>query len=282
MNVLQHITDLTKSFRDLESLARTCAIPYGEGRLLIQTVHSLKYVVPTDDLVMVPQLAVYKQWEPDLSALLLDICKPGSTFVHVGANFGYFTCLVANRIAGHPQSKVIAIEPNPILLQLLHINSRINWSMAPVRVVPHAAGEKSEILALSIPHDSFANGTLAHVRSENDQDFRKFAVDVRPLDLILADESSIDVIKVDVEGFELAVFRGGRETLSRPGVILIFEWSMDQIREAGFDPDEMISYLHSLGFQLYGISPTGEVIRHSPLARDEVKQIPYANFICIK
>ena len=108
-----------------------------------------------------PQLVVYRQWEARLSQLMPRLAPAGSVFVDVGANFGYFTCLLASTMGATPGSRVIAIEPNPEMLRLLAINTRINWSMAPIRLVAAAVAEEPGVRALHVPAGMAANATLA-------------------------------------------------------------------------------------------------------------------------
>ena len=280
--LLAEITSLKTSVNEIRSLVGPFGVAIGEDDILVQTLQSLKYRIPAHDLVMTPQLVVYRQWEPDLSALLPTLCPPGSVFVDVGANFGYFTCLVAAHMNGNAQSKVVAIEPNPELLRLLRINLTINWSLAPVEIKPIAVGDTHASVVLTVPRDRAANGRLCADPPLATKTERQFNVVQQPLDSVLADEPRVTVLKVDVEGFELAVFRGATETLSRKDIILVFEWSLSQIREAGFEAEAIVGCLLSHGFKFYRILPSGALERQFALDTDEILRTPYANFMCAK
>jgi FkbM family methyltransferase len=218
----RRLAAIERSVREIRQLVGPFAVPIGQDHLLVQTIHQVKYIIPARDMVMTPQLVVYRQWEAALSALLPRLCPPGSVFVDVGANFGYFTCLLAAKLGRTPGSRVIAIEPNPGLVQLLRTNIGINWSSAPVRIEPVAVAETPGEMVLSIPDDRAANGTLASIPAEG-RSLRTHSVPVARLDDLLRDEPRIDLIKIDVEGFEPAVLRGAAETLARPGLRLVLE-----------------------------------------------------------
>lgn len=152
---------------------------------------------------------------------LLDIlCDPGATSVDVGAKLGMYT----HRLL--PQSKdVVAFEPIPVLVQLIE---RV-FRRRPVRVMPCALsdsagrttmrvpfGENGEVkLGRSTiePSNSLTHDGVAHVD--------EIEVELRTLDE--CDLRGVGFIKVDVEGHELAVLRGGARTIEREHPNLLIE-----------------------------------------------------------
>jgi FkbM family methyltransferase len=280
--VAKQLEDLKRNVNEIRQLVGPFAVPFGSNEFLVQSIHSLKYIIPAHDLVMTPQLIVYRQWEADLSLLLKRICPPGSVFVDVGANFGYFTCLIASNMGDSTTSKVISIEPNPDLLRLLKMNVRINWSMAPVQIIPLAVGERDQVMTLSVPDGIYANGTLSEINHNHADEITQYKVNVKTLDEILKDEPRVDVIKIDVEGFEYAVFRGAEKTFARRNLVLIFEWSRSQMLEADFNPEEVSSLIENYGFKMYEIMKNGEYNEFNPLRGSDLMNKKYANLICVK
>lgn len=252
------------TLQQIRQLVGPFGVPIGADDLLVQTIHNVKYLVPARDMVMTPQLVVYRQWEAELSALLPRLCSPGSVFVDIGANFGYFTCLLAAHLGQAPGSRVVAVEPNPDLLRLLRTNVGINWSGAAVRIEPVAVGSEPGEMLLSIPEDRSANGTLAPIEAKG-LSIRKHKVSVVRLDDLLRNEPRVDLIKIDVEGFEPAVLRGAVETLARPDLRLIFEWSVSQLRDAGFDPMETPTLLEEAGYRLFDAEASPNPAAGAPL-----------------
>ena len=63
----------------------------------------------------------------------------------------------------------------------------------------------------------------------------------------------IDLIKIDVEGYELDVLRGGEATLKRTNTIVL-EYSPTFLRAAGKEPFALIEFLRDLGFSFFEIS----------------------------
>ncbi len=277
----QRLGGMERTLREVRQLVGPFAVPIGPDELLVQTIHSMKYLVPARDTVMTPQLVVYRQWEAELSALLPTLCPSGSVFVDVGANFGYFTCLVAARMGSTPGSRVIAVEPNPEMLRLLQTNVAINWSMAPVRVTAAAAAAEPGERILHVPAERAANGSLAAAASGGGS-LREVAVQAVRLDDLLRDETRVDLLKVDVEGFEPEVFRGASETLARPGLRVVFEWSQRQLRQAGFDPMEVPAMLGALGYRLFDAETYRAKGESAALDIETLATCPYLNILALR
>jgi FkbM family methyltransferase len=280
------LNNIGQVVHEVRQLVGPFAVPVSSDDLLVQTLFGNKYYVPVHDQLMTPQLVVYRQWEAQLSRLLPRLAPAGSVFVDVGANFGYFTCLVAGAMKATPGSRVIAVEPNPDMLRLLDINIRINWSMAPVQVVAAALADERGTRKLTVPRHAAGNASLAIAHDESAGVLPEAAaatvdVDVLRLDDILRDEARVDLIKVDVEGFETAVFRGGSETLQRPGLKLVFEWAQTQTRAAGYEPALILEMLHQYGYRLFDAESYLDSDAPEELNDETILATPYANLLAL-
>jgi FkbM family methyltransferase len=154
--------------------------------------------------------------------LLSQLVQPGSVAVDVGAHIGDYTyslckCVGAN---GH----VIAIEPQPDLAHRLLIATRRLG--LPVTVHSCALSSNDGEADLFIPredgHEMIGFATLEHRAGEG----KRYRVPLRKFDDLCRDvQGTISFMKVDVEGHELEVFRGGTETLKkhRPNLIVEIE-----------------------------------------------------------
>ena len=137
----------------------------------------------------------------------------------IGANIGIVS-LWLSKLAGKT-GRVHAFEPSPelyeILAETIHRNQAFN--IRPHRV---ALGARTEQMELRIRRGNTGSGSL--IRKDDLGDCTVFSVPVRTLDSIVAEEQieSIRLIKIDVEGFEAEVFRGGLHVLKsiRPQAIL--------------------------------------------------------------
>lgn len=185
-----------------------------------------------------------------VSEALWRLIEPGSCLVDVGANIGYMTSIMAMR-AGK-SGRTIALEPHPKLSDALLRNVDL-WTRNPngveisaIEVWRHAASDRDGEAHLRMPPADFpSNEGLAFiVDSPIPSDI---PVKCIRLDSAIAIETTIDLLKVDVEGHELAVFRGAEAMLSRREIRhIVFE------EHANF-PTSVTSFLERFGYMIYQI-----------------------------
>lgn len=97
---------------------------------------------------------------------------------------------------------------------------------------------------------------------------QEITVKLNRLDDVLDPAYHVDVLKIDVEGAELAVLRGGRQTLSRCRPTVIFEFQKERAASYGDSPHPYYDLLcDELGYTLYRIDGIG------PLNRDEFQHV---------
>jgi FkbM family methyltransferase len=190
--------------------------------------------------------------------------RPGDFYVDVGANVGLLA-LRAATIVG-PKGQVIAIEAHPRTFGYLADNIRLN-GFEVVRPIHSAVGEERGTLHFTDVRSDDQN----HVVPAGGAGFE---VSVRPLDELVP-PGSIALLKVDVEGFELPVFRGATNVLGRSRVILFESWDRHAARY-GYRVPEVLSLLRSAGFRIYrlhqkGLSPI-EDGHTSPVCENLVAQ----------
>jgi FkbM family methyltransferase len=257
-DLLAKLSDRLKRLENLVGEIRSLVGPFGalfpDGTMLVQTIHGLKYFIDPSDEIMAPQLVVYRQWEPDLSSFILNSVTSDTVFVDIGANFGYFTCLAASKIGTQGAGKVISIEPNPAMQRLLRKNTRINWSLGAVEIHNCAVTERTGFVEFVVPSGRAANASVANTPAAHDDG--RFIVPSQTLDELLQG-LTVDLIKVDVEGFETAVLRGASNTLRRSTAVqIVLEWSLAQMKTAGFLASDLLKVLADQQFIAYHIPPS--------------------------
>jgi FkbM family methyltransferase len=202
--------------------------------------------------------------EPGLTKLLIDTFanSPGSNFLDVGANAGYFSCLLG-KLAG-PTGRVIAIEPEPQNRQLIERNLRNN-GLKNVTLLPYAVGSAEGIAKMGIYKPANRG---RHSLVDLDPCKKFIDVPVRRLDDLLRDTNVAewDLMKLDVEGFEPFVFAGAPETLARTK-ILAMEYAPSYWRKAGIDPATVFQSLSTHFSQIHYFQGSG--IDLIPITPDE-------------
>ncbi len=263
------------------------AATLADGKLLVHTLHSLLLIVDSTDLILTPQLVVYRQWEPELTQLFWNSCRSDTVFVDIGANVGYFTVLAGSRIHAGGTGRVIAVEPNPECCALLERNLVINWSMCNIDLHKVAVGAEKGEVWLASPADRAANAHLSFGEGERAGE-RRFRVPLEPLDALVPEGLQVDIMKVDVEGHELSVFRGAHRVIRQsPNIKIIMEWSQKQMADARVSPADMQDELQSLGLVARHV-PTSKSLHditfdNSPLIPfEELSEMPYDNILLTK
>lgn len=154
--------------------------------------------------------------EPEM-ALLPVLSDPSRTAVDIGANDGVYADLL--RARGGP---VVAFEPNPLLVTYLR---RVFG--ARVRVEGVALSDQTGEAEIRIPRYHYGHATMedenALEKLTASDEIRTVSVPTKRLDDYQL--SDVGFIKVDVEGFEGAVLRGGLSTIRRdqPNILVEIE-----------------------------------------------------------
>ena len=167
-------------------------------------------------------------WEPYVRKTL--ILNKGDVFVDVGAHIGYYT-LYASRKVGKDGS-VIAIEPDERNLSVLYKNIKAAEANN-VRVIEAAAGSEDSSLYLVPRQNPLVTGTTKEGGKYFEQKEIKSICLNSLIGSISVGEHSRVFIKIDVEGGEIDVIRGGLSFVKRYHPILIIEsWKLPPLQEA--------------------------------------------------
>jgi FkbM family methyltransferase len=171
--------------------------------------------------------------------------RPGLRVLDIGANLGLYSVLAA-RLAG-PAGKVACFEPDPELFAALQRNCRLNRVIVEAHNV--ALGSTPGEVTL---HKSIVNSGDNHLGASERPLFRR-AVTTRVVRLDdLLPELQVDLVKIDVQGWELEVLRGMRRTFAaNPAVQVYFEFSPQGYLRAGSTPDELIAFFRSAGLRIF-------------------------------
>jgi FkbM family methyltransferase len=145
--------------------------------------------------------------------------KRGDTVVDAGANIGIFT-VIASRFVGE-RGVVAAVEPTPSSFHLMKKNLSLN-ECKNVKAIMAALGEKESIGRLNIYRDSLINSFFAWPRTDRVV-HDSIAVQVKTLDGLMRELglNSLDLLKIDTEGYELPILKGGIEIIRgfRPYIV---------------------------------------------------------------
>lgn len=197
--------------------------------------------VRADDRDIGRHIRAAHEYEPHVTAAMKELLQTGHVFVDVGANIGFFTNLAAQRVGC--EGFVVAIEPMDKNVQLIHRSLERN-GFSHVRVMSCAVSDRDGRVAIkSDPGTS--NGQALGVGAPL---ARTLYAQTLRLDELVRDLTKIDLVKLDIEGFELLAWRGFRDGLSRyrPCVLTEFHpYCMH--RFVGVEPHEYLDELFAYG-----------------------------------
>ena len=182
-------------------------------------------------------------------------CRGGMTFLDVGANIGYYTALAARAVG--PNGKVVALEPDPESYSYLEKTIDAN-SAGNVKSFRVAASNAPANLPLFISKDNRGDNRLYASADKRSQ----VEVEARPIDELLTENniSTVDLIKIDVQGYEPKVIAGLSKTIARsPNLTILTEFWPKGITEAGGEAKMFLDDLRKLGLTLYELRSDGNL-----------------------
>lgn len=167
-----------------------------------------RYIITSDDNDYLTHIGT--EFEPHTSALLNTLFGPRSSVLDVGANIGCTSILFGARAR-----RVISFEPSPTTFQFLRRNIEVA-GLSNVELHNCALGSESRMSQLTFAASNRAGGFVSDKTTASAGHVTE-AISIRRLDDIAGGLSldALDLIKIDVEGFERSVLEGGRETLGR-------------------------------------------------------------------
>lgn len=182
--------------------------------------------------------------EPFHNALKESI-KFGDVVWDVGANVGFYTNLFLDWVG--EKGKVIAFEPMPATFLAL---SKSVGACTNIILIQKALSENAGVSYFSAKKE---NDVTAHlVEKENDETLK---VEVTTADLIIKNDSTLqpNVIKIDVEGFEEDVLRGGMKTFSNKTcrhILVEMHFTRMDERKLKDSPNRIVKMLKNWGYKV--------------------------------
>jgi FkbM family methyltransferase len=209
------------------------------SRVVETDVDGARYELHLGEMI---DLALYlQQFEPDVRAAIRRITKPGMTVLDIGANIGAHTLLFSALVGS--SGRVVAFEPTDFAYAKLAKNVSLNPD-----------------LAVELVHMALADRTTrqqqvdfrASWQTDGGRGNGPSIVDMMRLD-DWADAhrlAGLDVIKLDVDGYEYPVIIGGTATIARTRPTFIIEATRVHFADAAKNP---FAVLRSLDYRFWDI-----------------------------
>lgn len=203
------------------------------------------------------RLIVHKEYEQNEIKCLERLIYKDDVCVDVGANVGIYSVFMARKAY---EGQVIAFEPVPLNRKILATNLALN-EITNVQISDSLLSDAAGVVEFSISEDS----AYSSIRPTNrKKEALTLNAQTSTLDeLFHKKNQKIDVIKVDVEGAELLVLKGGEKLLStpalRPRTLLV---ELDAQNQAVYDyrPEDVVEYMQTLSYSVYSVAD-GKLIK---------------------
>jgi FkbM family methyltransferase len=184
-------------------------------------------------------------WEPDVTAVVESVLRPGMVVVDIGANMGHFSLLAAARVGS--TGVVHAFEPglaNAALIQL----SAVDNAFEHLVVHPVALDERAGVLMWERAFGSNARVHRLAAGAPVRVGGRSQLVQATRLDDI-AIGPRVDLVKIDVEGAELLALRGAEALLRRNRPVIVSEFAPVGLGQvSGVSGEDYLGFLLELGY----------------------------------
>lgn len=206
------------------------AVPVGMGLILCRTLGKYKQYVKESDVGLSPYLIMDGFYEYPITEFIARNVSEGMQVMDIGANFGYYTLLMADLVGEH--GTVYAFEPNYEAVNALGLSLRANnydrrvsidkralWNCSNEQVTFHVPTIAATNARIIWPLDNRSPATDTGVQERESITVETIALDDLPLD-------RISFIKADIEGAEERLWQGGKEFLYKnTNVIFLLEFN---------------------------------------------------------
>lgn len=197
------------------------------------------FVSSPRDAVILKEYAIRKCWASQTNELIQSFFgKSGGTFFDIGANIGMTLVPTA---AANEEIDCHGFEPEPTNFQNLRFNVRINCRNSNVTLYRVALFERESSLTFELSDSNLGDHRIRPPSSLGERDRRLISVPAKALDDMKINITHPFLVKIDTQGAEPFIFKGGENTLAQADMI-ISEWSPHLMRCMAADPNFMIKF----------------------------------------
>lgn len=233
-----------------------------EREIVTKIFSGLKMYLDPRDISVVPHVILDGIWEDAITKAWLSVQRPATTVFDIGANFGYYGILAAQLVEPN-DARIILFEANPNLLPYIRKTLSVNWLNRHTIVEGVGISDKAGTAELTILRDYIGSSSLHSVEHLNRyvrNSMMVVAEDTVTVNTVSIDGycqqhgiESIDLIKMDIEGYEEKAYAGMKGMIEKsPRMILFLEFT----RPAYEDPEGFYNEMLSDFGHVYIINET--------------------------
>src|SRR5207248_5128982 len=195
-------------------------------------------------------------WDMEANVLPVfrSFLQPNSVVLDIGANFGLYTATSASRMRDH--GRLYSFEANPHTFELLKRTLYANrLAHRPnVTAVNALVGEGAGRGTLHYLPEFLGGATMTDIGQWGEAK-RSIELDMITIDEFLPDGLTVDLVKIDVEGYEPFVIRGMQETIRRSPNIRIFVEFVEAFLAHTVDANQFGAEIEGLGLRICRVLP---------------------------
>ncbi|MBY0385218.1 FkbM family methyltransferase [bacterium] len=199
--------------------------------------------------------------EPETEVVFKEMAQSCKVFFDVGANIGYFSFLTKQMA---PRSQIYSFEPLPQNINAYKINRELNqFSLMELNEVC-VADQKGETEFLIPPPEESGWGRMAHRDLFSGEKIKRSVI---TLDDFCRDRSisRVDLIKIDVEGYEFKVLKGATEMIEKYRPKICIELNEPCLLDTGTSGEEIFAYFKQRNYQMYALKNKGLLKVEAPV-----------------
>ncbi len=177
---------------------------------------------------------------------LIELSNPGNVVIDVGTNIGSSLLQFAKKIGS--KGRVYGFEPDPFNYKKCLKNVSLN-KFQNIEISNIGLGNESGKFSLIVDTESNRGGNRISFDKKTNKATTQ--IEVRKLDDWVSSKNieRVDLIKIDVEGFELKVLQGGRNLIEQFKPKLFIEIDDNNLRAVGDSAKKLISFLEDLNYK---------------------------------
>jgi len=241
-------------------------IRVSDTEIMTKIFSGAKMYVDPRDVGLVPHLILDGEWEHDITLAWLSVLKENDVVLDIGANFGYFGVLAAQQT--NRSCKAVLFEANPNLIPYLHKTMTVNSFGDCATIENSAVSDKQGRAKLNILKDYLASSSLHDAAALNEFNANGAELEVETsvdvpattVDIYCKENSikAVNVIKMDIEGYEDKAYDGMRKTVKNsPDITLFIEFT----KQAYAFPEKFYDLMLKDFGHVYQISREGRIVK---------------------
>jgi FkbM family methyltransferase len=240
---IKDVSSLTRKELELNSRKMSQTVYLGNEMILCRVLTKYMCYVNSQDMSLTPHLCLNGYWESWITQAMVRVLERGFYCLDIGANCGYYSLIMADVVA--ESGRIVAVEANPRLATLVERSLVVNGFKRNSKVLKKAVSDTNGTkVNLVVPEGGYLGDATISRPADLPGD-SIVEVETVTVDELTQDWPRVDLIKIDAEGSEEAIWRGMQQTIKRNKNIIII---MESCSYRNYDPKSFLEDIQAAGF----------------------------------